>query len=54
MYILNIGNDLVDKRLILWDDNTKAWRNITVLECIVRWVDNGLIAQVTHSVQEYR
>ena len=58
MYIISIdcivGHDLVGKRLILWDDNTKAWRNITVQECVVRWVENGLVAKVTHSVQEYR
>jgi len=39
--------------LILWDEAKKAWRNITVEDFVVRWVDNGLTANVTHLVQEY-
>jgi hypothetical protein len=50
---LDDGKDLVGKRLILWDDEHKRWRNITVEECVVTWVENGLVARVTHMVQEY-
>jgi hypothetical protein len=39
--------------LILWDEANKAWRNVTVEDFVVRWVDNGLTATVTHLVQEY-
>jgi hypothetical protein len=50
---LDAGKDLVGRRLILWDDENFKWRNITVLECLVNWTENGLVAQVTHMVQEY-
>jgi hypothetical protein len=50
---LDAGKDLVGKRLILWDEENKKWRNVTVLEVVVNWVENGLVAKVTHMVQEY-
>lgn len=50
---LDDGKDLVGKRLILWDDENYRWRNVTVQECLVSWVENGLVAKVTHMVQEY-
>lgn len=50
---LDEGKDLVGKRLILWDDDNHRWRNVTVTECLVVWVENGLVARVTHMVQEY-
>lgn len=52
-HILDEGNDLVDKRLMIWDVNKNVWRLVLVVECIVKWVDNGLLAVVTHRVQEY-
>lgn len=50
---LDDGKDLVGQRLILWDDANHCWRNLTVLEVIITWVENGLVARVTHLVQEY-
>ena len=51
--LLDDGRALVNKRLLLWDDKDSSWRNITVLDCIVMWVENGLKAKVLHLVQEY-
>lgn len=50
---LDDGKDLVGKRLILWDNDNSTWRNLTVLEVVVNWLENGLVAKVTHMVQEY-
>ncbi len=50
---LDDGKDLVGKRLILWDNENHTWRNLTVIEVVVNWVENGLVARVTHMVQEY-
>ena len=53
LFIFNPPIITSGKRLILWDEAKKAWRNITVEDFVVRWVDNGLTAIVTHLVQEY-
>jgi len=50
---LDAGRDLVGKRIILWDDGGALWRNLTILEVLVAWVENGLVARVTHLAQEY-
>lgn len=47
------GNDIVGKKVIIFDEQNRRWRNVTVLDCMVKWVDNGLKANVTHLVQEY-
>ena len=47
------ANDLVGKRLILWDEAENKWRTIIVEECMIKWIENGLIAKIRHMIQEY-
>lgn len=44
---------MVGRRILLWDPEAHRWRNITVMECHVKWVENGLVALVAHVIQEY-
>ncbi len=50
---LDEGKDLIGVRLLVWDAEKSAWRNIVVLDCNVHWVENGTVALVTHVVQEF-
>ena len=43
----------MSKRLVIWDAVNFKWRNIIVLSCQVKWIESGLVAKVTHRVQEY-
>jgi len=50
---LDEAEDLVSKRLVVWDAVHHLWRNISVLSCKVKWIESGLVARISHSVQEY-
>eukprot|EP01038_Epipyxis_sp_PR26KG_P004244 gene4244-6023_t len=47
------ANDLVTKRIVVYDDELKKWRNLTIISCNIQWVENGLKALISHNVQEY-
>lgn len=47
------AEDLVSKRLVVWDAVHHLWRNISVLSCKVKWIESGLKARITHLVQEF-
>jgi hypothetical protein len=47
------ANDLVGKRLILWDETENKWRTIVVEECNIKWIESGLIAKIRHIIQEF-
>lgn len=44
---------MVSKRLVIWDAINFKWRNILVLSCEIKWVEGGLVARVTHKIQEF-
>lgn len=50
---LDEARDLIGRRLVLWDKAESRWRNVKVLDHCVDWIENGLVAKITHSVQEY-
>lgn len=50
---LDEARDLVDKRLVIWDKDESRWRNVKVLSHDVQWVENGLVAKIIFTVQEY-
>jgi hypothetical protein len=43
----------VTKRLDVYDEKQQRWRHVKVLTCILKWIENGTVAQITHQVQEY-
>ena len=43
----------VNKRLDVFDEKQQRWRNVQVLECRLKWIENGTSPQMTHVVQEY-
>jgi len=51
--ILDKGKEIVKKRIEIFDPNQGKWRHVLVMECVVRWLDNGLTAKCTHIVQEH-
>lgn len=52
-HVLDAGNALMKRRLEIFDSAQNRWRHVLVQSCIVRWLDNGLTAKCTHSVQEH-
>ena len=51
-YIAKCMNE-VHKRLDVYDESQQQWRHVYVIDCVLKWIENGTVAQVTHIVQEY-
>lgn len=52
-HIVDRGNDLIGKRLEVFDDKTGYWRHVLVKDCKTLWVDLGTKAKCLHVLQEF-
>lgn len=51
--IIDEGNQLINRRLEIFDPSRGNWRHVLVKSCIVNWLDNGLTAKCTHLLHEH-
>lgn len=52
-YLITQAEEIIGKRIILWDNDESKWRNLMVNDVVINWIDNGLVVSITHKIQEF-
>ena len=49
--IVTAGLDLVGRKVVIYDEVGDIWRLKIIKDCSLSWIDDGIVACVTHTLQ---